>query len=127
MHLTLSDEEAKTLQAILHDYLPDLRREAAHTDIAARELWHELVRRTGPRGRVRGDLPRSAGPPAGAAPPSRPGPCPTRAGGNAPADLSAPPGPPTRDNHDHTRSEGVPAPAPGDGLPPGWGSDRAGG
>jgi hypothetical protein len=45
MQLTLNDEEARTLRDILHDYLPDLRREAAATDIAARELRHELVKR----------------------------------------------------------------------------------
>ena len=45
MQLTLSDEEARTLRDILHDYLPDLRREAAGTDIASRELRHELVKR----------------------------------------------------------------------------------
>ncbi|HJZ58078.1 MAG TPA: hypothetical protein VKE74_24265 [Gemmataceae bacterium] len=67
MHLTLSDEEAKTLQAILHDYLPDLRREAAHTDIAARELWHELVRREELCERLLADLARSAAPHAGSA------------------------------------------------------------
>lgn len=45
MQLTLSAEEAKTLHEILHDYLPDLRREAAAVDIGHRELKHELARR----------------------------------------------------------------------------------
>lgn len=45
MKLILDDEEARTLRDILHDFLPDLRREAAATDIAARELRHELVKR----------------------------------------------------------------------------------
>jgi hypothetical protein len=45
MHLTLSDHDARTLRDLLHDHLPDLRREAAGTDLAARELRHELARR----------------------------------------------------------------------------------
>lgn len=45
MQLTLSNDEARTLRDILHDYLPDLRREAAGTDLASRELRHELVKR----------------------------------------------------------------------------------
>jgi hypothetical protein len=45
MQLALSDEEARTLRDVLHDYLPDLRREAAGTDLAARELRHELAKR----------------------------------------------------------------------------------
>jgi hypothetical protein len=47
MQLTLSDDEARTLRAILAAYLPDLQREAAATDLASRELRHELaVRQT---------------------------------------------------------------------------------
>jgi hypothetical protein len=45
MQLTLTTDEARTLHAILHDYLPDLRRETAGTDLAARELRHELTTR----------------------------------------------------------------------------------
>lgn len=45
MQLTLSNDEARTLRDILHDYLPDLRREAAGTDLASRELRHELIKR----------------------------------------------------------------------------------
>jgi hypothetical protein len=45
MQLTLSDEEAQTLRRILRDYLPGLRLEFARTEIAARELRHELVKR----------------------------------------------------------------------------------
>lgn len=43
MRLELSDEDAVTLRSLLHNYLPDLRREVAGTD--ARELRHELVKR----------------------------------------------------------------------------------
>jgi len=43
MQLTLTDEEAHVLRALLHDYLPSLRLEVARTH--AREIRHELVRR----------------------------------------------------------------------------------
>jgi hypothetical protein len=43
MHLELTNEEAITLRAFLHDYLPDLRREVARTE--ARDFRHELVKR----------------------------------------------------------------------------------
>jgi hypothetical protein len=43
MQLTLTDEEAHVLRALLHDYLPSLRLEVARTD--AREIRHELVKR----------------------------------------------------------------------------------
>lgn len=45
MQLTLSDQDAHRLHEILHDYLPDLRREAAGTDLAAREIRRELMAR----------------------------------------------------------------------------------
>lgn len=65
MQLTLSDEEARTLRHLLHDYLPDLRREAAGTDIAARELRHELVKREELCERLLAGLEREAGAAAG--------------------------------------------------------------
>jgi hypothetical protein len=43
MQLNLTNDEAHVLRALLHDYLPSLRLEAARTD--AREMRHELVRR----------------------------------------------------------------------------------
>ena len=43
MQLTLSDDEARTLRDLLRDYLPDLRREIAHTD--AKDFRHVLVGR----------------------------------------------------------------------------------
>ena len=58
MQLTLSDEDARTLRDVLHDYLPDLRREAAGTDLAARELRHELVKREGLCERLLAELER---------------------------------------------------------------------
>ena len=43
MQLELTDEEARTLRAMLNAYLPDLRREVARTD--AHDYRHELVLR----------------------------------------------------------------------------------
>ena len=43
MQLSLSDEEARTLRLLLHDYLPALRLEVARTD--ARDFRHELIKR----------------------------------------------------------------------------------
>jgi hypothetical protein len=43
MEIHLTDEQAHTLRALLHDYLPTLRMEVARTD--AREIRHELVKR----------------------------------------------------------------------------------
>jgi hypothetical protein len=65
MQLTLSTEDARTLRDVLHDYLPDLRREAAGTDLAARELRHELVKREELCERLLAELERGTGPGAG--------------------------------------------------------------
>lgn len=43
MQLTLSDDEVRTLRELLHDYLPDLRREVARTDV--KDFRHVLVGR----------------------------------------------------------------------------------
>jgi len=43
MHLDLTDDEAGTLRSLLHDYLPDLRREVARTE--KHDFRHELVKR----------------------------------------------------------------------------------
>jgi hypothetical protein len=45
MQLTLSNEDVRILRDLLRDHLPNLRREAAHTGLAARELRHELALR----------------------------------------------------------------------------------
>ena len=45
MQLTLNNDEAHTLHDVLDAYLPDLRREAAGTDLPAREIRRELLRR----------------------------------------------------------------------------------
>jgi hypothetical protein len=43
MQLDLSDEEVRTFQGLLDDYLTRLRREIARTD--AHEFRHDLVKR----------------------------------------------------------------------------------
>ena len=43
MHLTLTDREVEILRGLLHDYLPDLKREVARTD--QHELRHLFVER----------------------------------------------------------------------------------
>lgn len=43
MQLKLTEQEAITLRGLLHDVLPDLRREVARTEV--KPLRHELVLR----------------------------------------------------------------------------------
>ena len=43
MQLDLNDTDSVILRDLLHDYLPELRREVARTDV--RELRHELAQR----------------------------------------------------------------------------------
>ena len=45
MQMTLSDDDARTLRAVLEEWLPNLRRETARTDLASRDLRHELHKR----------------------------------------------------------------------------------
>jgi hypothetical protein len=45
MQLPLTIEDAHILQSILRAYLPGLRREAARTSLASRDLRHELYAR----------------------------------------------------------------------------------
>ena len=43
MELILNEDDARTLRALLSDYLPDLRREVARTE--AKEFRHAMVLR----------------------------------------------------------------------------------
>jgi hypothetical protein len=43
VRIELTPEDAATLRALLHDYLPNLRREVARTE--KREIRHEMERR----------------------------------------------------------------------------------
>jgi hypothetical protein len=43
MMLDLTDEDARMLRELLQDYLPELKREVARTDV--KTLRHELVQR----------------------------------------------------------------------------------
>ena len=43
MQLSLNDDEARTLRVLLHDYLPELRREVARNEV--RDFRHELLKR----------------------------------------------------------------------------------
>ena len=43
MRLDLTNEDARTLRALLRDYLPTLRNEVARTE--ARDFRHEMIRR----------------------------------------------------------------------------------
>ena len=65
MQLTLSDQDSRMLRDILHDYLPDLRREAAGTELGARELRHELAERERLCERLLAELERGVGPSPG--------------------------------------------------------------
>ena len=58
MHLNLSEDEARTLQTLLRDYLPQLRLEVARTE--AREFRHEMVKRQEVCERIIGALERRA-------------------------------------------------------------------
>ncbi len=62
MQLTLSNEETRILRDILHNYLPDLRREVAATELPHRELRHELVKRVELCERLLAELERNTGP-----------------------------------------------------------------
>jgi hypothetical protein len=43
MHLDLTDDDALMLRELLQDYLPEIKREVARTDV--KSLRHELVLR----------------------------------------------------------------------------------
>jgi hypothetical protein len=63
MQLTLSDDDARTLRNLLQEHLPELRREAARTELASRDLRHELHKRLALCERLLADLERPATPP----------------------------------------------------------------
>ena len=58
MQLTLTDDDARTLRAVLEEWLPDLRREAAGTELASRDLRRELHKRQDLCERLLADLGR---------------------------------------------------------------------
>ena len=58
MHLTLSDDEARTLRDLLRDYLPELRLEVARTRVKA--FRHALLARQELCERLLGELEREA-------------------------------------------------------------------
>jgi hypothetical protein len=58
MQLTLSDDDARMLRRVLEEWLPDLRREAAATDLGSRDLRHELFKRQELCERLLNDLQR---------------------------------------------------------------------
>jgi hypothetical protein len=60
MQLTLSGDDARTLQAVLEEWLPNLRREAAGTEMASRDLRRELHKRQDLCERLLADLERAA-------------------------------------------------------------------
>lgn len=43
MHLDLTEDDARMLRELLQDYLPEIKREVARTDV--KTLRHELVLR----------------------------------------------------------------------------------
>jgi hypothetical protein len=55
MTLTLNDDDARTLRALLDDYLPGLKFEVARTD--ARDIRHVLVLRQALCERLLAELP----------------------------------------------------------------------
>ena len=63
MQLTLSDDDARMLRKVLEEWLPELRREAAATDLGARDLRHELFKRQELCERLLSDLERLGPPP----------------------------------------------------------------
>lgn len=60
MRLELTNADARTLRALLHDYLPTLRNEVARTD--ARDFRHEMIRRQEVVERVLAELTDAAEP-----------------------------------------------------------------
>ena len=61
MQLTLNESEATALRNLLHDWLPDLRREHAATELPSRELRDELRSRIDVAERLLRELEQNAG------------------------------------------------------------------
>ena len=61
MQLNVSDDEAVALRNLLHDWLPELRREYSRTDLPSRELRHELKKRIDAAERLSAQLEQSIG------------------------------------------------------------------
>ena len=64
MQLMLTDDDARTLRAVLEEWLPDLRREAAGTELASRDLRRELQKRQDLCERLLADLATATSPSA---------------------------------------------------------------
>jgi hypothetical protein len=62
MQLMLSDDDAQRLRKVLQEWLPQLRREAARTELASRDLRHELHQRVELCDRLLAELQRPAPP-----------------------------------------------------------------
>lgn len=60
MQLTLSDDDARTLRAVFEEWLPELRRETAGTELASRDLRRELHKRQDLCERLLADLSQPA-------------------------------------------------------------------
>jgi hypothetical protein len=61
MQLTLNESEAAALRNLLHDWLPELRREHARTDLPSHEIRNELRSRIKVAERLLGELEQTVG------------------------------------------------------------------
>ena len=61
MQLSLNDDETVALRNLLHDWLPELRREHAATELPSREIKQELKKRIDIAERLLAQLEQSAG------------------------------------------------------------------
>ena len=64
MQLTLTDDDAGTLRKVLEEWLPNLRREVARTELASRDLRHELHKRLAVCERLLAELERAGAQPS---------------------------------------------------------------
>ena len=61
MQFTLNEAEATTLRNLLHDWLPELRRQHAATDLPSREIRSELRSRIDVAERLLAELEQAVG------------------------------------------------------------------